>query len=155
MIQRIQTIYLSLTTLFSVLFLSGKILRFTDESNNLLYIGAAGLKKISEAGGAEQLGMILPLEVLLILVPVLSIITVFLFRNRKIQKKFAAGLIMISVLLIIVLAFYAFSVSRKYHAEIQPGINLILPVLMLLCSFLAYRGIRKDENLVKSYDRLR
>jgi hypothetical protein len=155
MIQRIQTIYLLLTTLFSIFFLGGKILKFTDEAKNFIYIGLSGLKKFNEAGGTEQISMLLPLAVLLILIPVVSIITIFLFKNRKIQIKLAAGLIFLVGLLILAIAYYTYSFSRNYNAEIQFGINLILPVLMLICSCLAYRRIKKDEEIVKSYDRLR
>jgi hypothetical protein len=34
-------------------------------------------------------------------------------------------------------------------------IGAILPILMVILLFLAYRGIRKDEKLIKSLDRLR
>jgi hypothetical protein len=32
---------------------------------------------------------------------------------------------------------------------------VVLPVIYIILTLLAIRGIRKDENLVKSYDRLR
>jgi len=52
-------------------------------------------------------------------------------------------------------AYYYISVAKEYSGGIKPGINVIILPVMLLVSYLAYRGIKKDEDLVKSYDRLR
>ena len=35
------------------------------------------------------------------------------------------------------------------------ALSAVLPVIMLLSYFMAMRGIRKDEQLVKSLDKLR
>lgn len=138
MIQRFQTIYLLLTTLFSILFLSGEMVVLKNET-----------------GVVEAHGIVLPLVVLLILIAVISLLTIFLFKNRKFQLKLSIALIALSIILILALAYYAFTLSGKYNAQIQFRINLIFPVMVLVFSILAYMGIRKDEELVKSYDRLR
>jgi hypothetical protein len=44
---------------------------------------------------------------------------------------------------------------RKYDSDIVWSFWMLLPVLIPVSLFLAYRGIKKDEDLVKSYDRLR
>jgi hypothetical protein len=43
----------------------------------------------------------------------------------------------------------------KHSTEIVPGIKMALPFLMLISMILAYKGIKKDDDLVKGYDRLR
>jgi len=91
----------------------------------------------------------------LLLIPLVSFITIFIFKNRKLQMKITEGLIGLIIIMIIVLAVCSFYMIRNYNAVFSPGIDLILPVLMLICAFLAYRGIRKDEELVRSFDRLR
>jgi hypothetical protein len=130
MIQRFQTIYLLLTTLFSILFLSGKMLVLKNET-----------------GVVELHGIILPLVVLLILIAAISLLTIFLFKNRKFQLKLSIALIVLSIILILALAYYAFTLSGKYNAPIQFSINLIFPVMVLVFSILAYRGIKKDDDL--------
>ena len=59
------------------------------------------------------------------------------------------------VILIGCIAYYAFYVTRNFNAEMLPALNLVIPVLMLIFTYLAFRGIRKDDRLIKSYDRLR
>jgi hypothetical protein len=156
MVQRIQSLYLLLTTIFSVLFLSGNFLKFTENINNLIFINLGGIKRISEAGGAtEHLDKLLPLAGLLLLIPLVSFLAIFLFKKRKLQLTFSITLIILILLLIFSITFYSLYIIRNYNAEIIPGYKLILPVFMLICAFLAFRGIKKDVDLIKSYDRLR
>jgi K+ transporter len=57
--------------------------------------------------------------------------------------------------LIALLVYYGITVIQRYHSELVPGIKMFIPVLILIFAILAYRGIKKDEDLVKSGDRLR
>ena len=155
MIQRIQSLYLLMTTVLSVLFLKGNILRFVDMSDNFLTINFRGINKVMAEGGTELIEKLIPLSGLLLLIPVLSIITIFLYKNRKLQIWFVKALLGIIVILACCITFYAFYVIRNFSAQMLPAINLAIPVLMFICTYLAYRGIKKDDRLVKSYDRLR
>lgn len=155
MIQRIQSLYLLLTTLFSVLFLNGSIIEFIDKSNSRFTINLTGINKLIEGAGNEQIEKLLLLSIVFLIVPVLSVITLLLFKKRKLQLGLAIGLIFMIVLQISVIVYYSYFVIRNNNADIVPEIKLLLPVLMLICSWFAYAGIKKDEELIKSYDRLR
>jgi hypothetical protein len=65
------------------------------------------------------------------------------------------ALIIMIVLSILYSGYYAYLAISNYEAVFTPGLKMVLPVILLILSMLAYRGIRKDELLVKSYDRLR
>ncbi len=56
---------------------------------------------------------------------------------------------------IIALAWYAIEISNKFTLKIIPEAKLVIPVFILIFSILAYRGILKDDRLIKSNDRLR
>jgi len=155
MIQRMQTVYLLLTTILSVGFLNGHIIKFAEGPKNVLYVGSDGIRIMDNIGGSETIWILLLLTSLIVLIVLISLITVFLYRKRKIQMKLAAGLIVLVCLLILAAAYYYISVTMKYSGEIKPGINVIILPILLVLSYLAYRGIKKDEELVKSYDRLR
>jgi Domain of unknown function (DUF4293) len=58
-------------------------------------------------------------------------------------------------LLILTGAFYAVTMVQSSHATVTPELNFFFPLLEIILTFLAYNGIRKDEILIKSYDRLR
>ncbi|OFY62287.1 MAG: hypothetical protein A2V64_05410 [Bacteroidetes bacterium RBG_13_43_22] len=155
MIQRIQSIYLLLTTLFSVLFLSGNIIKFTDSSGNLITMKYSGLVRYVEESTPELPGKLFPLIILILLITILSLAVIFLFKNRKLQMQLTIGLLILAILLIVTVVAGSFYIMSRYEASIVLTIKLILPLLMVVCLYLAYRGMKKDETLVESLDRLR
>lgn len=62
-----------------------------------------------------------------------------------------------SVLFAVFAWITAFKLAESTQTELHMGtsLSLFLPVLSLICFFLALRYIRKDEALVKSLDRIR
>jgi hypothetical protein len=150
MIQRLQSIYLLLTTLLSFLFLKSGFITFSDESGAVIYFTIAGLSRDS-----GPLTGTLPVTLLIIFIPLLSLITIFLFKNRKLQLFLSKVLIALVSAFIIALVIYSYIVINRHNAELIPGIRMSAPVIQLILVVLAYRGIRKDDDLVKSYDRLR
>jgi len=155
MIQRIQSLYLLLTTIVSLLFLKGSFLKFINISGDVVKVHFNEVIKESSVQGFEMVDSLLPLSLLIILIPLFSGITIFLYKNRKMQLLFTSLLIALEVLLIITFAYYSWHITNVYDAKLAPGFKMILPLLILIFSILAYRGIKKDDNLVKSYDRLR
>lgn len=155
MIQRIQSVYLFLTTVLSILFLSGSFLSFINKSGDVYKIGFTDIVRITQGQTPEIIGKIFPLTIIVILIAALSLITIFLFKKRMIQLLLSGILIGIISVLILVSFYYTYSVISKYDATMEPGIKMALPFLQLIFSILAFRGIKKDDKLVKSYDRLR
>jgi hypothetical protein len=154
MIQRIQTLWLMIITLSSGFLMKGGIIKLTDLSGQSFQVGFSGVTKISESGN-ELISGLASLSVLIPGIAVLSLICIFLFRSRRIQKVLALTLIAFSLCMIIVLSYHSIILMKKWSAEIIPVIKMALPLVILASSILAYRGISNDEKLVKSYDRLR
>jgi glucan phosphoethanolaminetransferase (alkaline phosphatase superfamily) len=155
MIQRIQSVYLSLIAFLSLLFFFGSFLSFSEKSGSVINVTFNGIVRVTSGQSPELVEKLLPLSGLIIIILIISLITVFLYKIRKIQMKLTIGLIVLSSLLIIALVHVSFSVIAKFDAHFLPGFKILLPVLMLIFSIMAYLGIRKDDQLVKSYDRLR
>lgn len=155
MIQRVQSIYLLLTTVLSVLFLLSGIIYFTESSGSLLKISFNGLFRETGMQNNELVNSILPLTVLLIIIPLLAFVIIFLFKNRSIQIILTRVLITLITMLIVTIAAYSIAISEKFGASINPVFNTAIPLVQLALAVLALRGIKKDDDLVKSYDRLR
>lgn len=91
-------------------------------------------------------------------VALLPLLAIFQFKNRKNQIK----LIGLIIVLIIVLGAWMFSNAASKLAGISQTIQagnigvgfFLLPVAVILLA-MAIGGIRKDEKLIKSADRLR
>lgn len=64
-------------------------------------------------------------------------------------------LILLIIVQVGVIAYYSYYIINNFNVEVDTGIKLIIPFFELLLSILAYRSIKKDEDLVRSYDRLR
>ena len=87
----------------------------------------------------------------------LPLVTIFMFGNRKRQSAMAF------VNVIALCGFIPMVLSRvnTLNKMVPPPINgsywigAVLPVIALVFTILAIFGIRKDERLVKSMDRLR
>ena len=155
MIQRIQSLYLFLISLLSSLLFSGSILTFISHSGAIIKITFANIVKSTESNGLEVIEKLLPLSVIIVLISLVSLITIFIFKKRKIQLRLALFLIILCILLFVGLILGSVIAISKQNASLEPGFKMIVPVAILILSFLAYLGIRKDDKLVKSYDRLR
>jgi hypothetical protein len=155
MIQRLQSLYLTLITLLSILFFTGNILSFTEKPGSVITVAFNGIFRELNGQNSTLIEKLLPLSTIIILIPVISLITIFIFKNRKVQLKLTGFLIILIVVCIIALIHVSMSIISKFEAGISPGFKMILPVIMLIFSVLAYKGIRKDDQLVKSYERLR
>ena len=101
----------------------------------------------------------MPTLVLLIVTIALVLITIFLFKNRKLQKALVlAGIVGILATNLVVGATFLAptqSIMNISNATITPGIGAFMPVIAMISLIFAYRGITKDDKIVKSMDRLR
>jgi glucan phosphoethanolaminetransferase (alkaline phosphatase superfamily) len=114
-----------------------------------------GIWQSDGTGNTEMIMNLIPFSVLIIMIFILSFAAIFLFKKRKIQLKFTASVILLTIILIGLMLYYASWITGKYQAVLVPGFKMFIPLLILVSGILAYMGIKKDENLVKSYDRLR
>jgi hypothetical protein len=155
MIQRIQSVYLILTTFASVLFLPSDFLKFTGKEGVKLIMNFKGVFKISGEQSLEQIGKMIPVSVISVLIPLISISVIFLYKFRKLQIKLTLTIIILEFLLIALITYYWSVYIDGYNAHLLPGFWMLFPFIIIVLSFLAYLGIKKDEILIKSYDRLR
>ena len=155
MIQRIQSLYLLLTTVLSILFLNGSFLNFINKSGSVIKVTLKGIEEGSVSQGFVLLERLLPLSIVLISIALISFITIFFFKRRSIQIWLCGIMIGLISFLILACSHSIYLITTKHSAEIVPGIKMALPFLMLMSIILAYKGIKKDDDLVKGYDRLR
>jgi hypothetical protein len=162
MIQRIQSIYLFLIVICQGLLFATALATFSSYETSF-NLSLMGFYKLSSAGQEMLINSYALMAVNIVLI-LFSLFVIFSFKNRKKQIKLAA----FNILLIcgfIVLMFYSFDNAKSFldrsfnnqGAELSTtyGIGMILPLLSLVFNFLAIKGIRKDEELVRSADRIR
>ncbi len=80
----------------------------------------------------------------------LALITIFLFKDRKLQLKLCFAGIAVAVLTLIIY----FAEMRKFETG-TISLSCLFTFATLIGFIMAARGIWKDEKLVKSLDKLR
>jgi peptidoglycan/LPS O-acetylase OafA/YrhL len=145
MIQRIQTIFLILAACsFGALFL------FPFATSD---VSAAHFLADKVYGIQDHLAL---LSISIFLIGV-SVFTIFLFRNRKLQRR----LVYLIIILSLGLGIAAYILLKMDTGEtlLSAGIHgkpgILLPLAGMIFCFLAGYFIGKDDKLVKSMDRLR
>lgn len=136
MLQRIQTIYLLIAAIFS----GGLIFVFhlwTDANDVPVYANDNFLYLAMFFGSAA-----------------LSLISIFNYQNRKFQ--FVLGRINIILNFILLGLFIYLLLTTSGEGEIsEKGVGIFIPIFSIVFLVLANKAIKKDEDLVKSVDRLR
>jgi hypothetical protein len=143
MIQRIQTIYLLLASLVS----GGLIFVFNLWNTIKEKIFVVDLF-------SEDVIILKVIPFMFIMSAFLSIATIFLFKNRKLQFVTGRIIILINLFLLGLLIYLSLNLSGEALVS-EKGIGMFLPILVILLIVFANKAIKKDEDLVKSVDRLR
>lgn len=136
MLQRIQTVYLILCVIASAV-LPFVFPLWIEEPENAVYFTESTVSMI-----------------LFGLSALLGLISIFSFKNR--QNQFVLNRLNI-ILNFILLGFFVYrTLNLSGETEVsEKGIGIVLPAISIVMLVLANRAIKKDEDLVKSVDRLR
>ncbi len=136
MIQRIQTLYLLLAVVIS----AGLIFVFYLWTNN------DGVE-IYAKDDYLYLGLFIGSALL-------SLISIFSYKKRKTQFMLGRLNIILNFILLGIFVTQSLNLSGETNVS-EKGIGILLPVFSIVCLALANKAIKKDEDLVKSVDRLR
>jgi hypothetical protein len=137
MIQRIQTVYLlialvilgALPYIFPLFTMSdGKDFRFMSDSFYTVLFGLS---------------------------TTLTLISILYFKKRQHQFVLNRLTIILNLILLGLFVYRSLNLSGETVQVSEKGIGMFLPIVAIVFLALANRAIKKDEDLVKSADRLR
>lgn len=141
MIQRIQSVWLLLASAAAFLtlklsFYSGHLIK-DAQPKPVAFLTASGN---------------ILLTITSVAVGLLALVTIFLYKDRKLQMRMTFGALLLSCLNLVLY----FVETRKYvpgegNYDLTAIIAIVIPVFLIL----AIRGMSRDQKLVKSLDRLR
>ena len=128
MIQRKQTIFLLLSMLVIAL--------------SFFYLSAMGGTMSGNIG----------LFITMLVAFLLNGAAIFAYKERRKQMKMILGGVALMVIWYILIAITIhWADVRLYHWHL----SAILPLLVIILNLMAYKGVKHDENLIKSMDRIR
>ena len=151
MIQRIQTIYILLAALFMVLFYLLPIATFITDDFAFEFFNC----HLTHPDDAKSLVTLIPLAILPSITVLISVISILLFKKRKIQMHLCKINMLLIATTIIVGVFYFLKIADLVDGSVQYGFAVIFPLLAFVTTAMANSAIKKDDDLVRSADRIR
>jgi len=136
MLQRFQTLWLFLSGISASLGMKYPFYSGTLASDNAYH----------EINGLSTV----PLAIFTAATALLSFLTIFLYKDRKLQLRMCVGILILEVILIIL-----YQSQENKFASGTYSLTAVIQGLVLLFAFLAIRGISRDQKIVKDSDRLR
>jgi peptidoglycan/LPS O-acetylase OafA/YrhL len=93
--------------------------------------------------------------ILLGLSTMLTIVSIISFKKRQNQFVMNRLNIILNLILLGLFVYRSLNLSGEAVAVSEKGIGMFLPIVAIVLLVLANKAIKKDEDLVKSVDRLR
>lgn len=156
MLQRIQTVFLLFIIIFGVVFTFFPMIEFQTEEAT--YVMNAYKTTIANSG--DEISKNMGVGVMQGLIILLSIIIILLFKNRGLQIKLAKLNLLFIALQIAAIAMYL-EPTKLAIGVVEVDIlvyynwTLAIPIVSLILNYLAIRFIKKDDDLIRSANRLR
>ena len=163
--QRIQTVYLAVTFVLTLLMFFLPLSHFVGGGVEYIYTGV-GLKHNVLAPDSSVTSTAfdfysIPLALLIVLILVVNVVGIGLYRNRVFQIRFNIFNCILNLGVYAMFALFAWTTRGGFETKgmemtsLSYGVALTFPLVNIVLTYLAIRAIGKDEALVRSYDRLR
>lgn len=157
MIQRKQTLFLLLAALLALSTWLFPIANYQSpgETYSLMTYGLYTTDGVK----VPDVDAPVPFSIILTVLAAALIFSIFLYSNRKRQVRFVRG----TYLLLLAVIAFMFITDNSVQAYLgtstqvdhQYHLSFVMPLIAMILTFMADRGIQADEKLVRSMDRLR
>jgi hypothetical protein len=152
MIQRIQTVYLLIASLLLGFMVQQPIASFIidDKVYNLM-----SYKFVAEADAKDVIFYNYPLMVLIVVASILAFVTIFFFKKRRLQMRLTIFNILITIGIYPMIYYYYLQASAIKKLEFVFNYPVLFPLFAIIFLLLAFMGIRRDELVIQSLNRIR
>lgn len=162
MLQRIQTVYLLVTLILSILLFFVPMGGFQQLTEGIIHdfdYTVVGLTEKYDSV-SQIFSYSWALLCLMVLILIVNVIGIFLYKNRVFQMRFNLLNILLNIGIYPLFFLFAWGSSQNVaqtggNVEINYYFPIVFPIINILLTYLAIRAIGKDEALVRSLDRIR
>lgn len=154
MIQRSQSLFLLFTLIVNLLmfFIPAAEIIIPGDNSYMYYT-----EKVTRSINGEQCFMnyniySMILNIIIVLMP---FVTIFIYKKRLLQIRLCVFNIILMLGMTIMMYVQTSQTSQKLEADFILKTPMIFPIVGIIFTVLALRGIIKDITLLKSYDRIR
>lgn len=154
MIQRVQTLYLLVGFLLISAMINMPLLQLMADNGDLFYFKSYGV--VSAGEDSVNIYMTWPLVIMFVVIALISLVSIFLYKNRVLQIRLIIYNMILLVGLIGMIFFFYTTFTNEFGVVKKTlEIAVTFPLVALIVNYLALRNIRKDEAIIRSMDRLR
>ena len=152
MIQRIQTVYLLIASLLLGFMVQQPIASFIidDKVYNLM-----SYKFVAESDAKDVIFYNYPLMVLIVVASLLAFITIFFFKKRRLQMRLTIFNILITIGIYPMIYYYYLQALAIKKLDFVFNYPVLFPLFAIIFLLLAFMGIRRDELVIQSLNRIR
>lgn len=154
MIQRVQSIYLLGIIILMALCMYMPVAELSTPGGDLYQFSMKGFVQL-HGDIKEQVQPIISLQVSGYLLMGLALVTIFLYKARRLQMRLSIYSIVLQLGLGFIFLYILKSVKSDLGGSVYYHINVLFPFIGAILAYLAFRSIKKDEETVKSFDRIR
>ncbi len=156
MIQRVQSIYLLIVTILMSFLVVLPYANMILPGNQSLLFKSTAVYLVSPTDIISVYKSTIPVILLVLITGIFSFCIIFFYNHRVLQIR----LILLNLLLIFILTAIMVYLVTSSKGDFEGDklifrIAMVFPVVSMVFSLLAIRGIRHDEMLVNSYNRIR
>lgn len=152
MLQRKQTLFLLAAFFLSLFLFTGPLSIITIENDEIILRHNGAFTRTGE-DLAVSTG---PMTIYFAIVSTLIFLSIFSYKKRSRQMRIVLFLMIFSAGMFGIIFYYIKYIQMKFDG-IQNIFQwrIVIPPIVLILLYLAFKGIQKDELMVKAYDRIR
>lgn len=155
MIQRIQSLYMLIITLLSIVMIFNPVAGLYNDIMGIQYeLTFKGLMQIN-INTESFLVNSWALTAINTAIPVLSVLIILLFKNRLLQIRLSFINIVLMAGYYGILFIYLWQFGKQLDAQWFLNVIASFPLISIILNFMAIRAIGKDIALLKSLNRIR
>jgi len=154
MIQRVQTLYLVLAIIALTLLFFFPLAELGINSDNFYTFRFNGLFEQTAKGEIMTISTS-ALVIIIVINILISILAIFAFKNRQLQIRMCVFNIVFLLCSMGIIYFYIAFPFAKFKTILDFKVFALMPLVAAILSFMAIRAIQKDEDLIKSIERIR
>ena len=165
MIQRIQSLFLLLATILVIIALTNALyflqVNLKEASSGMEFISNLGLtQQVIYTEGKGDITIDWYKSIALSIIGLMSVVTIFLFKNRGLQMRIIRLTMLAIIAYLFALLYFGYNYVQSdatfeiLSYNVKPTGAIAIACLLLL-QLLAFKYVKKDDELVKSADRFR
>jgi hypothetical protein len=154
MIQRIQSLYLLLAIMALSMLFFFPLAELALNNGTFYIFRFNGLFQQTIKGEVLSVPS-MALVIIILLNILICLLAIFAFKNRQVQIRMCVFNIVFLLCSLGIIYFYIAFPFAKFQAIVNYKVFALMPLVAVVLSFMAIKAIQKDEDLIKSIDRIR